>query len=84
MRILAALALGSSLILGGCTNPDGSTNVGGTLALGAGAALAAGLLIASSNQGSSRRYDNNRYQGRGHDRGYRNPGYADNRGYRRW
>jgi hypothetical protein len=72
MRILPALALSGSLLLGACTNPDGSLNVPGTLALGAGAAIA-GLAIASAND---RPRHHGGYRGGYYGGGYRNGGYG--------
>ncbi len=80
MRILPALALSASLLLGACQNPDGSVNVPASLALGAGVALA-GIAIASANdQPRHRSYDRRPaygYRDYGYERGY-------DRGYRRW
>lgn len=76
-RILAALALSGSLLLGGCQNPDGSTNWGNTLLLGAGLGAAAGLMAgALSDQPHHRHY------AQGYGRG--SYGYGGPRGYRGW
>ncbi|WP_431280707.1 hypothetical protein ACQW02_14960 [Humitalea sp. 24SJ18S-53] len=84
MRILAALALGSALVLGGCQNPDGSPNVGGTVALGLGAVLATGLIIAASNNSNDGGYHRGGY-GPNYNRGRGQPAYAYNRSGRgRW
>ncbi|WP_149537970.1 hypothetical protein [Siccirubricoccus phaeus] len=75
-RILAALTLSLSLVLGGCQNPDGSTNWGNTLLLGAGVGAAAGLIAGAANDRPRHHYAS------GYGRGGR--GYGPPRGYRGW
>ena len=81
MRVLPALALVSTLLLGACQNPDGSMNVPGTLAIGAGVGLVA-LALASSND-RPRHHGGYRQQGYGHQ-GYGHQGYAQGYGRRGW
>ena len=77
-KIIAAAALSTSLLLGGCQNPDGSVNLGSTLLLGAGvAALAGGVALASSNNNNGYRRNNGYY-----NRGYA-PQYSSGYGYGR-
>ncbi|MGK7861569.1 hypothetical protein [Falsiroseomonas sp. E2-1-a4] len=93
MRVVPALALVATLLLGACQNPDGTVNVPASLALGAGAALGVAA-IASANDNSHRQrshyrqpsYGHSRpYYGRGYNRGY-DRGYSRgyDRGYRSW
>ena len=83
MRVLPALGLATTLLLGACQNPDGSVNVPASLALGAGAALGVAAIASANND--HRHYNNRGYYGRpsyGYSRPYYGNGY--NRGYRRW
>jgi hypothetical protein len=84
-RILAALALSVSLLLGGCQNPDGSTNWGNTLLLGAGLGAAAGLVAgAVSDQPHHHRYAQGYGRRGGYGGGYNGYGYGGPRSYRGW
>ena len=55
-KLLAALALSASLVLGGCVNPDGSLNPGATLLTGVGVAAAMALIVGAARQPSPPRY----------------------------
>jgi hypothetical protein len=70
-RVLTALVLAGSLVLGGCQNPDGSTDWGSTALLGAGIGAAALLAVgAASDGGGPRHHGRGYYRGRGHHRGH--------------
>lgn len=81
MRVVPALALVTTLLLGACQNPDGSVNIPASLALGAGAALGVAAIASANDNG---------YRQRGHYRqpsyGYSRPYYGrgHHRGYHRW
>jgi hypothetical protein len=76
-KFLAALALSTSVVLGGCVNPDGSLDVGSTLLAGAGIAAVTVLAVAGSRSHPPRQYAGSY--------GYRPAyGYSTYGGYRRW
>ncbi len=77
-KLLAAAALSSALVLGGCQNPDGSVNLGNTLLLGAGVAALAGGVALASNSGNHGYRRNNGYNNRGYA-----PQYGSGYGYNR-
>ncbi len=82
-RLLAAIALSGSLLLGGCQNPDGSTNWGNTLLLGAGVGTAAALLAGAAADSGPPRHHAHRYRpGPGYG-GHYHGGYRRS-GYRGW
>ena len=76
-KFLTALALSTSLVLGGCVNPDGSLDVGSTLLAGAGIAAVTALGVAGSKPYRPRSYAS----GYGYRPAY---GYGSYGGYRHW
>jgi hypothetical protein len=72
MRILAALALSTSLLAAGCTTPDGQPDPGATAGLALGLAAIGGLafLASQGGDGGSRHggYERRGYERRGYDR----------------
>ena len=70
MRLLPALALSASLLMGACTDPYGNPDYGATLGLAAGAAALGGIAYLATQDNDRPRY---------RDRGYSRARHYDSR-----